>query len=217
MDEHTNKIAADALSPVSPFQGAVIQEMKPAGPARAGPEARETDGDLIPRWHVLHCRSRQEKRVVEALGAQRIASYLPLVAMDRRYGHRRRRVEFPLFSGYVFMHGQRSDAFALVAGKRVVRVIAVPDQDSFAAEVGQIREALQRGAYLDPCPTLVEGWRVRVSKGPFEGIEGMVEAKPKPDRLVLQIGVLGQGATLDISAFEVEVVGPPAGALRGGR
>jgi transcriptional antiterminator RfaH len=202
------------------IQPGTIQELKPGAAAPPMPHdsgAVDEFAETGPRWHVLHCRSRQEKRVVEALEAQGVPSYLPLVAMDRRYGHRRRRVEFPLFSGYVFMNGLRSDAFALVSGKRVVRVIPVIDQRVFAAEVEQIREALHRGAYLDPCPALVEGWRVRVAKGPFEGIEGMVEAKPRPDRLVLQIGVLGQGATLDISAFEVEVIGPPATSLRGGR
>ncbi|MBL8759042.1 MAG: hypothetical protein JNK35_11490 [Phycisphaerae bacterium] len=190
-----------------------ISEIKPAAPS-ATPSL-----DHGPLWHVLHCRSRQEKCVAETLTAQGLAAYLPIVAAERRYGHRRRRVEFPLFAGYVFMHGRRVDAFPLISGKRVVRVIPVPDQARFEIELGHVREALARGAYLDPCPAITAGWRVRVAKGPFMGVEGLVEQKLRPDRLVLQIDVLGQGAALDISAFEIEAIAPPPAepALKGGR
>lgn len=190
-----------------------ISEIKPAAPS-ATPTL-----DPGPLWHVLHCRSRQEKCVAETLTAQGLAAYLPIVAAERRYGHRRRRVEFPLFAGYVFMHGRRVDAFPLISGKRVVRVIPVPDQARFEIELGHVREALARGAYLDPCPAITAGWRVRVAKGPFMGVEGLVEQKLRPDRLILQIDVLGQGAALDISAFEIEAVAPPPPepALKGGR
>ncbi len=173
--------------------------------------------DARVRWHVLHCRSRQEKRVHEALVAQGVESVLPLVPKDRRYAHRLRRVETPLFSGYVFMHGARQDAFPLVAGKRVVRIIGVPDEGEFLSQLEQIRRAIELGAYLDPCPAIKEGWRVRIHSGPLMGLIGVVDRKPKPDRLVLQVDVLGQGASVDISAFEVEPVEAPTHGLKGGR
>jgi transcription termination/antitermination protein NusG len=161
------------------------------------------------RWRVLHCRGRQEKKVVEVLAATGIEYYLPIVKRERLYGHRRREVELPLFSGYVFMHGVRESAFELIAAKRVVAIVEVRDQTRFEHELTQIRKAVAGGAYLDPCPTLRTGWRVRVRTGAFMGVEGLVEKKPRPDRLVLQIDVLGQAVSLDISAFEVEVLGPP--------
>lgn len=173
--------------------------------------------DVEIRWRVLHCRSRQEKRVAESLAAQRVECCLPLVPKDRRYAHRLRRIETPLFSGYVFMRGARQDAFPLIAGKRVVRIIDVPDEGAFVSQLEQIQKAIALGAYLDPCPTIKVGWKVRIHSGPLMGLEGVVDRKTKPDRLVLQVEVLGQGAAVDISAYEVEPLEAPTPGLKGGR
>lgn len=161
------------------------------------------------RWRVLHCKGRQEKKVAEFLKASKVEHYLPVVSRERIYGHRRREVDLPLFSGYVFMHGLREQVYGLIASKRVVGIVEIRNQERFQNEVTQIRRALEAGAYLDPCPELKQGWRARVTKGPFMGIEGIVETKPKPTRLILQIEVLGQAVSLDIATFEVEPLGPP--------
>jgi transcription antitermination factor NusG len=57
---------------------------------------------------------------------------------------------------------------------------------------------------LDPHPYLQTGVRVRVRTGPLRGVEGVVEVKPRVDRLVLQVHALGQAASLEIDPAEVE-------------
>lgn len=175
------------------------------------------DGIHAVAWHVLHCKGRQEKKVAEGLAARGVECCLPVVPRDRRYAHRLRRVELPLFSGYVFMRGARQHAFPLIAAKRVVNVIRVPNQEGFLKELAQIQTAIKMGAYLDPCPAIKVGWLVRIRSGPLMGLEGVVDRKDKPGRLVLQVEVLGQGAAVDISASEVEPLEELGPGLKGGR
>ncbi len=156
-----------------------------------------TAGDA--RWHVLHTKSRQEKAVAAALNAAGFSTYLPLLAHVRFYGHRKRRVELPLFSSYVFLSGPREATHLAIATGRVANVIPVADQNRFEHEVRQIRKALDGGAQLHPYSFLTRGRRVRVTAGPFRDIEGLIEEEPGcADRLVLQVQALGRATSLEI-------------------
>jgi transcriptional antiterminator RfaH len=156
------------------------------------------------RWHVLHTRSRQEKALARTLAAAGIHHELPLTSRMRFYGHRKREVREPLFTNYLFMQGPPESAWFALATKRVANVIAVHDQATFERELGQIRIALAGGAELQPHGYLTVGRRVRVTSGPFKDVEGLIEDTPKPDRLVLQIDVLGRAASLEIDAGLLE-------------
>jgi transcriptional antiterminator NusG len=157
-------------------------------------------------WHVLHTKSRQEKAVARALNARGIEHYLPLVTRVAYQSGRRRRVEQPLFSGYVFLHGTREQTFFAVATKRVANVLTVEDQPAFVREIQTIREAIERGADLTPESYLELGRRVRVTAGPFRGLEGLVDGRRTSNRLVLQVDALGRATSFEIDADLLEPV-----------
>ena len=156
--------------------------------------------DKDTRWYVLQTRSRQEKALARALTASGIAHYLPLTKRPRYRRGRKLFVEEPLLSSYLFLHGPIEATYLATATKRVANVITVADQDRFAGELRQIRDALGNGADLSPYPYLTVGRRVRVSAGPFRGIEGLIELSARADRLVLQIDALGRATSLEIDA-----------------
>ena len=156
--------------------------------------------DKDTRWYVLHTRSRQEKALARTLTASGIAHYLPLTKRPRYRRGRKLFVEEPLLASYLFLPGSIEATYIATATKRVANVINVADQDRFAGEIRQIRYALGNGAELSPYRYLTVGRRVRVSAGPFRGIEGLIEVSAKADRLVLQIDALGRATSLEIDA-----------------
>lgn len=158
----------------------------------------------LDRWHVLHTRSRQEKALAEVLDAAGIAYFLPSVRKVAYHGGRKRAVELPLFSSYLFLWGPLDAAYFAVSTKRVVRTIPVADQARLDHELAQIRLALAGGAELDPYPFLRRGRVVRVRSGPLQGVEGLVEERLKRDRLVLQVRTLGRATALEIDASLLE-------------
>jgi transcription antitermination factor NusG len=157
-------------------------------------------------WRVLHTRSRQEKSIARALKAAGIAHYLPLVQRVGYRGRRKRVVETPLFTSYVFLYGPMDAVYFAVSTKRVANVIPVPDQDGFVMEMEQIRRALECGADLGPADYLAVGCKVRVTAGPFVGLEGLIEDRARADRLILQVAALGRGTSLEIDADLLEAV-----------
>jgi transcription antitermination factor NusG len=156
------------------------------------------------RWQVLHTRSRQEKLVAELLDATGVEVFLPLIRKVRYYGHRQRVAELPLFPSYVFVWGPHEAIFPAIASKRAVGAVRATDQERLDRELLHLKLALEGQADLDPYPFLEEGRPVRVTAGPFKGIEGLVEERRSPDRLILQIHTLGRATALEIDPSILE-------------
>jgi hypothetical protein len=56
-----------------------------------------------PRWRAIQTRSRQEKAAVKRLEIRGVTTVLPLLTEMHRKSDRRKVVELPLFSSYVFV------------------------------------------------------------------------------------------------------------------
>jgi transcription antitermination factor NusG len=149
-------------------------------------------------WHVLYVKSRQEKSLADDLSAMGIPHFLPLLCQTRYYGGRKARVELPMFPGYIFLRGTLDEAYRADRTKRVVRIISVTNQRQFDWELRNVHLALSNNAVLDPYPHLVKGVRVEVQSGPFRGLQGVVEDRSRPDRLILQVQILGAAHILEI-------------------
>ena len=57
-----------------------------------------------PVWHAIYVHSRAEKKVHVELTLKGIESFLPLHRKLRQWSDRKKWVEIPLISGYVFVH-----------------------------------------------------------------------------------------------------------------
>ena len=161
---------------------------------------------LSGRWRVGHTKSRFEKAFVRDLARCGIGYFLPMVQRVRASGGRKRHVLVPLFSSYVFFCSSREQRYTAMTTNRLCQTIEVPDQETLMAELTAIEKALQSGVELDPYPRLAKGRRCRVSAGALQGTEGVVLRRGKPARIVLQVGILGQGAIVEIDADLLEPI-----------
>jgi len=73
-------------------------------------------------------------------------------------------------------------------------------------ELAQIEQALGTGAQLTPHNYIRAGQRCRVIGGALTGLLGIVEKTRGAMRLVLQIDMLGQAASVEINADMIEVI-----------
>jgi transcription antitermination factor NusG len=151
-------------------------------------------------WYVLHTKARQEKILAGALEAMNVACFLPLIRQVRYYGQFKANVELPLFPSYVFIRGQMDDVYRADRTKRVAKIIPVPDQLRLDRELRNVHLALERNVQFDPFPHLVKGTFVEVRSGPLRGLQGFVEERVRPNRLILQVEMLGRAVSLEVDA-----------------
>jgi transcription antitermination factor NusG len=112
----------------------------------------------------------------------------------------------PLFGGYVFFCGNENQRVEVLRTNRVANIIEVKNQEKLLNEMLPIERALNAGASLEPHKYLKKGQRCRVTAGPLGNMEGIVIQAKGGARLVLQIDMLGQAASVEIDTDLIETI-----------
>jgi transcription antitermination factor NusG len=161
-----------------------------------------------PRWYVAHTSANHEKRVTEQLLQRSVEHFLPLYESVRRWKDRRMKLQLPLFPGYVFVRLALRDRLTVLQVPGVARLIsfngkpaALPDK-----EIEALRAGLAAQLRAEPHPYLTVGRRVRVKRGPLEGMEGILIRKKKACRVVLSLDVIMRSASVEVDAGDLERV-----------
>lgn len=166
----------------------------------------ESIRDFTGQWWVVHTKSRNEKALAHDLIRRKISYFLPMSWKVRRKSRRTIRSLLPLFGGYLFFCGQENDRIELLRTDRVANLIEVKDQQRLVRELQQIEQALKAGVPVTPHKYIREGQKCRVVAGPLLGLEGVVATTRGATRLVLQVDMLGQAASVEIDVDMIEPV-----------
>ncbi|MCP4610953.1 MAG: hypothetical protein GY845_19780 [Planctomycetes bacterium] len=162
--------------------------------------------DFEGKWWVVHTRSRNEKALAHDLISKDVSYFLPMSWKVSRKSRRKIRSLLPLFTGYLFFCGLENQRVELLKTNRVANLIEVDDQQKLLGELVQVNQALQSNAPLIPHKYIKTGQRCRIIAGPLIGMEGIVVRTQNATRLVLQIDMLGQAASVEIDVDTMEVL-----------
>ena len=157
-------------------------------------------------WWVAHTKSRNEKALAWQLVRKEVQYFLPMTWKVSRKKGRTIRSLLPVFSGYLFFCGQEQDRLEVLKTNRVANLIPVNNQARLVKELMPIETVLRSGQTVMPHEYLRIGQRCRVIAGPLMGTEGLVVQTPKKTRLVLQVDMLGQAASVEIEMDMVEKI-----------
>jgi len=157
-------------------------------------------------WWVVHTKSRNEKALAHDLIHRKISYFLPMSWKIQRKSRRTTRSLLPLFGGYLFFCGREEDRTELMRTDRVANLIDVKDQERLVRELVQIEQAIRAGAPLTPHKYVKAGQKCRVIAGPLLGLEGVVTTTRGEMRLLLQVDMLGQAASVEIDIDMIEVL-----------
>jgi transcriptional antiterminator RfaH len=158
------------------------------------------------QWWVAHTKSRNEKALAHDLIVRNVSYFLPMSWKVRRSSRRTIKSLLPLFSGYLFFCGEENDRLELLRTDRVANLIKVKDQEKLIGELIQIEQALKAGAPLKPYKYIKEGQQCKVIAGPLMGLQGIVVTTTGQTRLVLQVDMLGQAASVEIDVDMIEII-----------
>jgi transcription termination/antitermination protein NusG len=161
-------------------------------------------------WYAVQTRSRHERVVAAQLREQGVSTFLPMVIRIQRWSERRKLVEFPLFSGYVFVHAavfpqiRRIVLFSRgVAGFVAMRgePLSIPDD-----QIDNIKELLAKNMRCSARPFLKVGQRVRIRGGSLEGLEGILVSHNGDRKLVISVNTIERSFSIGIEGYDVEVL-----------
>jgi transcription antitermination factor NusG len=161
-----------------------------------------------PQWYALYTHARHEKRVAEELTGKGVDNYLPLVSRIHRWSDRKKQVELPLFSCYVFarLAGSIEERLRVLQTNGVLgfvgagrQGVVIPD-----SEIEYLQTILLNKIAVDSYPFLTVGKRVRVCGGSLDGLEGILMEKIGNRRLVISITGIERSLSMCIEGLQVE-------------
>jgi transcription antitermination factor NusG len=179
--------------------------------AAGGMTATSYDSSLEQRqWYALHTRCRHEKQVAAQLQDKGIEVFLPLAKEVRRWSDRRKLIEIPLFSCYVFVRLGLTNRIrtAAIQVPGVLRFIGFHDGPAVIprSEIEAIQNALAVPANCSPYAFLKTGQKVRIRGGSLDGIEGILVGRNGERRLVISINLIQQSMAVVVEGYDVEPV-----------
>ncbi len=178
----------------------------PELPAFAGIGA---DAD-VEKWFAVHTRSRHEKVVAQEVRDQGITTFLPLVREVRRWSDRRKVIESPLFSCYVFVKlvPRNDERFRVLRVNGVLRFVGthgmgipIPDE-----QIQAVQALLQEQLPFCSHPFLKIGQRVRIRSGAMSGVEGILVSRSGERTLVISLDAIQRSLSVRIEGYDVEPI-----------
>ncbi len=160
--------------------------------------------EAIPRWYTLATKSRHEKVVKDGLDLKGYEVFLPLRTVIKKWSDRKKKVEEPLFKGYVFVkmpYRQRIPALETEGVARIVMFNGRPGivHESEISTIKQILEANRRhGVTVEAVEGIKAGDIVEVTSGPLIGLQGQYSEIKNENRLVIAIDSIGKSLAVEV-------------------
>ncbi len=158
-----------------------------------------------PHWYALYTYANHEKRVVAELDVRTVEHFLPLYRSVRHWKDRRVTLDLPLFPGYVFARLKLCDRMRVVQIPSVACLVgfgglpvALPD-----TEMAIMRTGFSERWRAEPHAFLAVGRRVRITGGPFAGLEGVLKHKKNNLRVVVSLELIQRSVAVDVDAADV--------------
>lgn len=157
-------------------------------------------------WHVLYLRPRTEKKLAEHCRLNHFSHYLPLRTETKVYQRRKVTVEKPVFPGYFFVAFDADGRVELLKTNNIVRILKPHSRRHLLHQLAQVRRALRVDPTLSTEIALQAGHRVRITSGPFMGIEGVVSTLRNRMKVCLNVEMCGRALVVEIEREFVELV-----------
>ena len=160
------------------------------------------------RWYAAYTSANHEKRVAIQLKERAVEHFLPLYESVRRWKDRRKRLQLPLFPGYVFVRFALRDRLQVLQVPGVAKLVGFHGTPAELPqeEMEALRASLAGGVRAEPYPYLKIGRRVRVRVGLLAGLEGTLVRKKNGARFVMSLDPIMRSVAVEIDMAELESV-----------
>jgi transcription antitermination factor NusG len=162
------------------------------------------------RWFALYVQSRKEKVVERELLKDGYEVYLPIKKELRQWKDRKKVVEMPLISSYIFTYIEENDMWDIVRKSGCIKFIwfngkpcPIPDN-----QIESIKLLLAKDIDIefDNQIQLTKGNKVRIVEGAFAGLVGIIKHKEGKSNFAVRIDALAIDLTITLDKSNLHLV-----------
>ena len=158
-------------------------------------------------WHAVYVKSRAEKKAQTELQFKEIETFLPLQRKLRQWSDRKKWVETPLISGYLFVRASRKEYDLVLQSNYIVSYVRFEGKAAIIPDnqIDFLRLMLkQYGAEIEITREKLEpGQKIEVIAGPMIGLRGKLQKIKGKNKVAVELEELGYSAMVEILAEDI--------------
>ncbi|MBW6478680.1 MAG: UpxY family transcription antiterminator [Bacteroidales bacterium] len=161
------------------------------------------------KWYALYTRPRFEKKAEKIMHERGIRCYLPMIRTLRQWSDRKKWVDLPLFSSYIFVFSQASDLHKALSVPGAIRFVSFEGRPVEIPEnqIENIKWILSADVVSQPLAEKIpQGAKVEIIKGPLRGLRAEMVHYNNRKKIVLRVDQLNQSVEIQIPENHVELV-----------
>jgi transcription antitermination factor NusG len=164
--------------------------------------------DTNKKWYAVYTRPRWEKKVADLLVKKQVETYCPLNKVVRQWADRKKLVQEPLFTSYVFVHTNAPEQLTVKQTDGVLNFVYWLGQPAVIKdeEIDAVRQFLDEyhDVQLEKIGVNMND-RVKISDGPLMAREGnVIEVRNRTVKV--QLPSLGYALTAEVDKANVEII-----------
>jgi transcription antitermination factor NusG len=149
------------------------------------------------QWRAVYVKSRSEKKVMITLLDAGIEAYAPITKTMRQWSDRKKMVELPLLSGYVFVRLSENEHEKMLMTHGIVRFVRSEGKVALIrnVEIERLKQLVELGYQIEANAInkiYKEGDKVKINSGVLKGIEGYVTDAPGGKQIEVLLESIGQ-------------------------
>lgn len=166
-------------------------------------------------WYAIFTKPRSEKKVFERMTDMEIDVFLPLVKTIRQWSDRKKTVEVPLISSYIFVRMLEKDLFKTLPIQGTVNVLKHLGKPAKIKDVEienlKILSGNSDNHTISSCLNVSRGDDVEVVNGPFMGLIATCLKEGSNHRVVVKIDSMGSCFNVNIPLSFLKVINKKEG------
>ncbi len=174
---------------------------KSTNPRKLNSEAKDQ------QWYAVYTKSRAEKKVAEELSKAGITNYLPIKRELRQWSDRKKWVEVPAISSYIFVCVNNDEYKNVYQINGVVAYVTDKGKSVTIPEyqIQAMRQTIENKIAFDvEASTITQGKEVTIMAGPLTGIKGIVDKVKDNKKLYLNLDSIGYSIVISLDDVIVE-------------
>jgi len=165
------------------------------------PEEQKKVKQVVPKWYAIYTNPRAEKQVHTRLVETGVETFLPLQKTYRQWSDRKKLVEKPLLSSYVFVKVMPKQFPVVYKTIGVVKFISFEGQPVAIPQnqIDNLKLLINSDAEIEvTSEILAKGDNVKVMSGSLVGLTGELVSFGGKRRVVVRIDKLDQNIVVTI-------------------